>query len=164
MTLYRLVEGDWVAWGGEAIDSIRHPLNIESIWEDADLNAIGLYKLVDPGVPAGKVELSRSLQLIDNVLTIVYVTRDVGPADCPITMRQLRLGLKQFGGKRANYIQGIIDDIVDPSEQDAAQIWFDETEVVEWDNPMTQYFITKTEFTAEQAGAMWMAAYANIPR
>lgn len=169
MTLYHeTTPGTFDTWNGEVIEfegmPVRYPLNIEAIESDEWLAARGLYKLTDPGIPDDKIEMSRSLQLINGILTIVYVTRDKGPADCNITMRQLRLGLKDFAGKRANYIQGIIDDIVDPAEQDAAQIWYDETTEVEWENPMTVYFISKTEFTVEQAAGLWMLAYQNLPR
>lgn len=47
MTLYRKVGSDWVQWMGEPIEDISHPPDIETKWSAADLNAIGLYFLLD---------------------------------------------------------------------------------------------------------------------
>lgn len=38
-------------WRGEPINGIRHPRNIEKLWSDAELAAIGLEKYVPPVEP-----------------------------------------------------------------------------------------------------------------
>lgn len=80
------------------------------------------------------------------------------PNDAPLTMRQLRLGLLLIGGFPASFIQDAINAILDPTERGIAQIWYDETSVVEWGHPMTQQLIAAAGLTTEQAAAMWMAA------
>jgi hypothetical protein len=37
-------------WTGEPINNVRHPLNIEQLWTDAELNAIGLARVPPPVV------------------------------------------------------------------------------------------------------------------
>lgn len=80
------------------------------------------------------------------------------PADTPLTMRQLRLGLLLIGGCSASFIQDAINAIPDATQRGVAQIWYDESAVVEWSHPMTQQLITGAGLTTEQAAAMWMQA------
>jgi len=44
-------------WGGEAIDGIQHPLNIEQFWTDDELATIGLARPVPFVPPEGKREV-----------------------------------------------------------------------------------------------------------
>lgn len=80
------------------------------------------------------------------------------PANTPLTMRQLRLGLLLIGGFPATFIQDAINAIPDTTQRGVAQIWYDETSVVEWDHPMTQTLIAAAGLSTEQAAAMWMQA------
>lgn len=48
MLLYVKTNAEWL---GEAIDGVRHPLNIESLWSDSELALIGLQKYVPPVAP-----------------------------------------------------------------------------------------------------------------
>lgn len=80
------------------------------------------------------------------------------PADTPLTMRQLRLGLLLIGGFPASYIQDAINAIPDATQRGVAQIWYDESATVDWSHPMTQQLIAGAGLTTEQAAAMWMQA------
>jgi hypothetical protein len=80
------------------------------------------------------------------------------PADTPLTMRQLRLGLLLIGGFPATFIQDAINAIPDATARGVAQIWYDESATVEWGHPMTQQLIAAAGITTEQAAAMWMQA------
>lgn len=80
------------------------------------------------------------------------------PANTPLTMRQLRLGLLLIGGFSASYIQDAINAIPDATQRGVAQIWYDESATVEWGHPMTQQLIAGAGLTTEQAAAMWMQA------
>lgn len=80
------------------------------------------------------------------------------PADTPLTMRQLRLGLLLIGGFSASFIQDSINAIPDSTQRGVAQIWYDESATVEWGHPMTQQLIAGAGLTTEQAAAMWMQA------
>lgn len=80
------------------------------------------------------------------------------PADYPLSMRQLRLGLKRFGGKPASFIADTIAAIPDADTRDEATIWYEESIEAHWDHPMTQSLIAAAGFTTEQAAAMWMQA------
>lgn len=84
------------------------------------------------------------------------------PANFPLSMRQLRLGLKQFAGKPASFIQDIINGMTDPDAKDEAQIWYEETSVVHWDHLMTQTLISLAGIAEADAKAMWLAA-RSIP-
>lgn len=80
------------------------------------------------------------------------------PPNTLLTMRQLRLGLLLIGGFPATFIQDAINAIPDATQRGVAQIWYDETSVVEWVHPMTQQLIAATGIPTEQAAAMWMVA------
>jgi len=80
------------------------------------------------------------------------------PADYPLSMRQLRLGLKRFGDKPASFLANTIAAIADANARDEATIWYEETIEVHWSHPMTQTLIAAAGFTIEQAAAMWMQA------
>jgi hypothetical protein len=41
-------------WIGERLNGISHPISIESLWSEADLNAIGLYRIIPFLIPEGK--------------------------------------------------------------------------------------------------------------
>ena len=83
---------------------------------------------------------------------------DPTPADTPLTMRQLRLGLLLIGGFSASFIQDAINAIPDATQRGVAQIWYDESATVDWSHPMTQQLIAGAGLTTEQAAAMWMQA------
>jgi hypothetical protein len=195
MTLYFKINGEPVAWEGELIREYRYPRSIEILWTDAELAAIGLYRPLpaDP-IPDGKRATGESVQIVDGDVKVVLDLEDIptppppstDPADYPLSMRQLRLGLLQSGFP-VTFIQDAITAIVwaedDPrwqtifppdqpvtpemiaaaraqqiAQQGAAQIWYDETSVVEWGHPMTQNLIAATGIDPAQAAAMWMQA------
>lgn len=167
MTYFIKVADKWVEFTGQAIDGIQWPQGFQHGREPEELEPMGVFQAAKPTIPDGK--LIDTIQVVDDAGRPKYeVTfKDkpaLTPSDCPITMRQLRLGLRHFGGKRANYIQSLIDSIQMEVTQDAAQIWYDETDEVLWDNEMTQTLMSMTDFTLEQAAEMWMAAYNTLPR
>lgn len=79
------------------------------------------------------------------------------PANFPLSMRQLRLGLLGAGFP-VDFIATTIAGIADNAERAAATIWYEETSTVEWGHAITQALITQAGLTTEQASAMWMAA------
>ena len=89
---------------------------------------------------------------------VVMQPPDPTPADTPLTMRQLRLGLLLIGGFPATFIQDAINAIPDATQRGVAQIWYDESATVEWEHPMTQQLIAAAGITTEQAADMWMQA------
>ena len=166
MTYFIREDDTWVEFTGQAIAGIQWPQGVQYGREPEELEEMGIFQ-AELAIPEGKVLVASEVIDIDGRpgFNAMFADKPIpGPVDCPITMRQLRLGLREYGGKRANYIQSLIDDIPDEATQDAAQIWYDETTEVLWDNPTTQALIAMTDFTVEQAAQMWMAAFANIPR
>jgi hypothetical protein len=75
----------YTQWIGQAINGVRYPLNIDGLWSDEDLSAIGLLRAVDPGIPDGKNSLSFTAQLVNGVLTVVYDLEDA-----PVTPLELQ--------------------------------------------------------------------------
>lgn len=45
--------GVYRPWTGEALAGVRHPLNIEQLWTDAQLAAVGLYRVIPFVAPDG---------------------------------------------------------------------------------------------------------------
>lgn len=63
--LAQKINGQWQTWGGEAISDIRYPLNVEQLWTDEDLAAVGLYRITDAAIPDGKIAAEWPLQDVD---------------------------------------------------------------------------------------------------
>lgn len=86
-----------------------------------------------------------------------YVAPVLGPADFPLTARQLRLGLIRRGISLAT-VQAAITAIPDVQQRDEAQVYWEFSTVINWSHPMTQALIALVGITTEDAAAMWMAA------
>jgi len=190
--LYFKINGKAVLWNYEMINNIRYPSNIEFLWSDDELAAVGLYRpLPADSVPEGKIAVGETVTVVRGKVKVVLTLEDepipeppsTDPADYPLSMRQLRLGLLA-NDFPVNFIQDVITGLVwaedDPrwsefelspspeqiavartaqaGNQARAQIWYEETSVVEWDHPMTQQLIVAAGLTTEQAGTMWMQA------
>lgn len=161
--LYKETIDGFAPWNpAEPIGDVRYPSNIGDVWSAADLAALGLYEpaSADP-TPVGKIVTGTTVQRVGNVVKFVSALEDapvLTPADTPLTMRQLRLGLLLIGGFPASYIQDAINAIPDATQRGVAQIWYDESATVEWGHPMTQQLIAGAGLTTEQAAAMWMQA------
>lgn len=161
--LYKETAQGFEPWNpADPIGSFRYPSNIEQLWGAEALAALGLYAPVgsDP-VPDGKIVTGTTVQRVGNVVKFVNTLADapvLTPSDTPLTMRQLRLGLLLIGGFSASFIQDAIDAISDATQRGIAQIWYDESSVVEWDHAMTQQLIVGAGLTTEQAATMWMQA------
>lgn len=161
--LYKETIDGFTPWNpAEPIHMTRYPPNIEQLWTPEELAALGLYEpaSADP-TPEGKIATGTTVVRVGNVVKFVSALEDAPvptPADTPLTMRQLRLGLLLIGGFPASYIQDAINAIPDATQRGVAQIWYDESATVEWGHPMTQQLIAGAGLTTEQAAAMWMQA------
>ncbi len=161
--LYKETQDGFSPWNpAEPINGTRYPPNIGELWAAADLAALGLYapEPADP-TPEGMIVTGTTVQRVGDVVKFVSAFEDapaLTPADVPLTMRQMRLGLLLIGGFPRTFIQDAIDAIPDAAERDVAQIWYEETSVVEWDHPMTQQLIAAAGLPQEQAAAMWLEA------
>jgi hypothetical protein len=79
MTLYNS-HTDFTVWRGEPINDVIHPLIIEKLWSDNELENIGLYKesmIVDTPVPEGKVSIGRHVEVIEGVPTWIHSLIDI---------------------------------------------------------------------------------------
>lgn len=161
--LYKETQEGFAPWNpAEPIGDVRYPPNIGQLWSAAELAALGLYAPApaDP-TPEGKIATGTTVQRVGNVVKFVNTLADAPvptPADTPLTMRQLRLGLLLIGGFSASFIQDAINAIPDATQRGVAQIWYDESATVEWGHPMTQQLIAGAGLTTEQAAAMWTQA------
>jgi len=112
MALYKIVDNNPVPWKGEPINGISHPRNIEQLWSDAELQNIGLYKLI-PGddIPEGKEIQSESIQWVNGQVKVVRIFQDVDMSrrrdSMEISRLQLKAILLQYGLLSA--VQAMID-------------------------------------------------------
>jgi len=161
--LYKETAEGFTPWNPtEPIGGVRYPPNVGELWSAADLAKLGLYAPApaDP-TPEDKIVTGTTVARVGGVVKFVNTLDDAPvptPADTPLTMRQLRLGLLLIGGFPATFIQDAINAIPDATQRGVAQIWYDETSTVEWEHPMTQQLIAAAGITTEQAAAMWMQA------
>jgi hypothetical protein len=161
--LYKETQDGFAPWNPtDPIGGVRYPPNIGQLWTAAELAALSLYAPASPDpTPEGKIVTGTTVQRVGNVVKFVNTLDDAPiptPADTPLTMRQLRLGLLLIGGFPATFIQDAINAIPDATQRGVAQIWYDESATVEWGHPMTQQLIAAAGITTEQAAAMWMQA------
>jgi hypothetical protein len=161
--LYKETAEGFTPWNPtEPIGGVRYPPNVGELWSAADLAKLGLYAPApaDP-TPEDKIVTGTTVARVGGVVKFVNTLDDAPvptPADTPLTMRQLRLGLLLIGGFPATFIQDAINAIPDATERGVAQIWYDESATIEWEHPMTQQLIAAAGITTEQAAAMWMQA------
>lgn len=163
MQLYQEIQNGFVVWdSAKPINDVRYPPNIGDLWDSQELLSIGLYAPAEADhVPAGYVSRGLTVQRIDGVVRYVH---DLVVAPMPsLTMRQMRLGLKNIGGLSKDFILDVINtEIPAGTHRDDAIIWYEETSIVEWDHPMTQALMLLSGISEDQAVAMWLAA-AKIP-
>lgn len=74
MALYREVTADaFERWSHlQPIDGIRYQENIEQIWADDELAAVGLYRPVEPPIPIGQRVVSTTVGRVLGVVSYVY--------------------------------------------------------------------------------------------
>lgn len=161
VNIYREVSnGVFQIWTGEAIDDIQYPTNIDVLWSNTELNAIGLYIPYDPGVPDGYSVANTSVHRVGDTVRYVYslvADPEETPLDHPLSARQIRLGLIR-NGYSLNFVQSIIDAIPDQQQREEAQVWWEFSTYVHWDHEMTQALLTLAGINQEDAITMWMEA------
>jgi len=137
MTLYLIRDGQPVAWTGEAIGETRYPADIETLWSDADLAAIGLYRAAaaDP-VPDGKVVTGTSVQLVDGVPKTVNTLGD--PPFASLTKRQVCAALINAGltDDPNGFVLGVLATIPDAKAKALAINDWDNAPFYTRDNPL----------------------------
>lgn len=98
--LYRETDGLFSMWVGEAINDVLYPLNIEELWPEADLAALGLYAPVDPGVPEGMIATGSRVARVNGVVTVVYDLEPLPPV-APELMTYAKTPDEAVSGLRA---------------------------------------------------------------
>lgn len=131
-----LDNGSWVEWTGQRIDGVAHPRNILTLWQTAEIEAVGLYEVeIDP-VPEGKIATSWALEdragrpayvpvLVDYAPTSadVNAARDrriatgttftvTGYGDVPLTGRAF--DIQVYEGLRARAREAQAQSVTDP--------------------------------------------------
>lgn len=69
-------QNGWLRWSGEILGDIRYPSNVELLWSDKDLAAIGLVRVVDGPIPDGKLAAGWTLTDAAGVPTNVPTLAD----------------------------------------------------------------------------------------
>lgn len=86
-------------WAGEPINGYRHPENIETLWSDEDLAAIGLARPTPFVLPEGKQTVGpMRVENVDGVPAFVYDLEDIPLSQIVLNKRQFytALALQQF--------------------------------------------------------------------
>jgi hypothetical protein len=86
-------------WTGQEVNGVLHPLNVEFVWKDADLNAAGLYRVTPFRVPDGQQTTGEpTYTLSGSVVLESYQTVALTPTPVTfVTARQARLALLPNG-------------------------------------------------------------------
>ena len=98
MVAYLETDTGFDLWAGQEIDGVMHPRNIDTLWSDADLNAIGLFRPAeaDP-VPEGKRVVSTSVQRVNGAVKYVHELEDL-PANLQTNAHIIAAPALGFGG------------------------------------------------------------------
>lgn len=159
MTLFFEHEGGWVEWTGQPINGVRHPSNIESIWNAEDLNAAGLYVPVTPTVPSGQIVTHKVVQRVDGVVTWVYTLesaplRDLNRIQFEFMVEKLRL---------SDAIDAAIEAMpettdVEDSAKIMARVLFRSGDRFERTHPLFSVLAPAIGLTEEQIDQAWLTA------
>jgi hypothetical protein len=86
-----------VPWNGEPINGTSHPRNIEQLWSDEELAAVGLCRVEDQPVPADKVArdwtLEKTPEGVENVPVLEDKPPPVPSLEDRVTVIEKKLGL-----------------------------------------------------------------------
>jgi len=86
--LFKIENNKAVPWKGERIDGVAYPKNIETLWTDAELESLGLYKLepADP-VDPGYQQVSAEIQVVNGKPKEVVTATRVIPSQAIVSER-----------------------------------------------------------------------------
>lgn len=160
--LYLESTDGFTPWAGEAIDDVRHPLIIESVWSGEELAAIGLYKpaAADP-VPDGKVIASTSVERVGGVVTFVNVLEDApapstDPADYPLLPWQFKAMVMYLDGDAD--IRAAIGSIPDAMQRAASMSRYDNASFYNYSDPLMQQTRVAVGLSEQELSDAWMIA------
>ncbi|MDF2984296.1 MAG: hypothetical protein K0Q69_4068 [Devosia sp.] len=145
--------GVFTPWGGERIDDVLYPLNIEWLWDAEQLAAIGLYLPVPAEVPAGKLATSSSVQRVDGVVRFVVTLEDV-PREVPVSVTRAQ-------AKIALYNAGLLanaEALVANHPYPPVRIWYSDASVWERTNPYVNSLATELGLSDEQVDDLFVVA------
>ena len=150
-------------WRGEAIGDIKHPLNIEALWSDDELEKVGLFKAAEPPIPDGKLVTGRHAELIDDVLTIVYDLQDKPLA--PVDTRFRPLDPWQFWAMveiagLAQPISDAFESIPDATVKAVARAKLQHVSKYHRSDPLFSdpYLLSRIGKTSAEIDALWLQA------
>jgi hypothetical protein len=159
MTLYFEGEGAWVEWTGQAVNGVRHPLNVEQLWSTDDLERAGLYSPVVPRVPSGQVVTHRYVDRVDGVVTWVYTLEGSPLADLNRIQFEFmveKLGLEDDIFSAIEAMPNETDD--EENAKIMALVLFRSGQRFERSHPLFTTLAPAIGLTSEQIDAAWRIA------
>ena len=121
-------------WKGEPVNGLRHPPNIEQLWSDKELKAIGLERHTPPPPKAVQVD----------------------PLTLPISRVQFKAVLRIAG--LYDTVVAAIDGIADPATQAVALTKFQDSDRYDRDDALFTMLAPAIGVTPEQIDALWIKA------
>jgi hypothetical protein len=111
-----------------------------------------VFPLSDVKEPLNKNEIygEPTITISDGVAWRKWPVVKLGPVNFPLTARQLRLGLLASGFSIAVIEANLPDEV--------SKVWWEYSDIVEWNHPMRLQLTQLLQLTDEEASAMWMAA------
>lgn len=95
--LVQKIDGALVPWNGEEINGTQNPPNIEQLWSDEELAAVGLYRVTNGDVPDGKIATEWTLTDTPNgpmnVPTLVDIPAPMPTLEDRVAAIEKKLGL-----------------------------------------------------------------------
>jgi hypothetical protein len=155
--LYLETPTGFAEWTDQALNGAIYPRSIERHWSDEELLTLGLYRVLDPGVPEGFRELSREIALVGGVVQFVYKTEPIpprAPADVQLTRRQVRRVIANSVGLDA--VTAAIDALPAGPVRDLARVDWDDSPVYLRSHPLFDQLAVSVGVTPAEIDALWM--------
>lgn len=121
-------------WTGEPINGIRHPRNIEKLWSDEELAAIGLERYTPPKPEPVPVD----------------------PLTLPLNRVQFKAVLRIAGVEQK--VRQAVAGIADPVQQAVAEAKLDESDSYDRDDPLFALLAPAVGLTSAEIDALWVQA------
>ena len=92
----KITSGSFTEWNGRSFrdtDGILHPAKIASLWTESERKAVGLYPIIEPTIPEGKVSTGSTLEYdpeTDTVTRVHMLADKPGPSTDDVDMERDR--------------------------------------------------------------------------
>lgn len=165
-------QGIYKPWNGEAVNAVRHPLNIEQIWTDQQLADAGLFRVTPFVPPAGYIASGvATYEMSGSVVVENYATVEKIPVTEIISDRQFAQALRKLGfltheeamafvqtGTIPDALMAVVNAIQDQEQRQDVEMLLCGAIEFRRHHPVTLAVAATMNWTEEQVDDLWTLA------